>query len=92
MYLDFDFEIIRFGILVTDLWRFVFEVFVLLATTSKTYFESVLFRTSAYTDAKQASRVPIGSKQDNSPHNDDVKDVSVLLESELIAQYKTIDR
>ena len=45
---------------------------------------SVLFRTSAYTSAKHASRVPTGSKQDNSPHNDDVKDVSVLLESELI--------
>ena len=42
------------------------------------------FRTSAYTGTKQASRVPTGSKQDNSPHNDDVKDVSVLLESELI--------
>ena len=46
--------------------------------------ESVLFRTSAYSGAKQASRVPNGSKQDNSPHNDDVKDVSVLHESELI--------
>ena len=45
---------------------------------------SVLFRTSAYTGAKQASRVPTGSNQDNSPHNDDVKDDSVLLESELI--------
>ena len=51
---------------------------------SKTYIGSVLIRTSAYTGAKQASRVPTGSKQDNSPHNDDVKDVSVLLESELI--------
>ena len=40
----------------------------------------VLFRTSAYTGAKQASRVPTGSKQDTSPHNDDVKDVLVLLE------------
>ena len=59
-------------------------VFVLLATASKTYIESVLFRTSAYTGAKQANRVPTGSKQDNSPRNDDVKDVSVLLESELI--------
>ena len=49
-----------------------------------TYIGSVLFRTSAYTGAKQASRVLTGSKQDNSPHNDDVKDVSVLLESELI--------
>ena len=45
---------------------------------------SVLFRTSADTGAKQASRVPTGSKQDNSPHNDNVKDVSVLLLSELI--------
>ena len=27
---------------------------------------------------------PTGSKRDNSPHNDDVNDVSVLLESELI--------
>ena len=43
-----------------------------------------MFRTSAYTGAKQASKVPTGSKQDNSPHNDDVKDVSVLHESELI--------
>ena len=61
------------------------RVFVLLATASKTYNGSVLFRTSAYTGAKQASRVPTGSKQDNSPHYDDVKDVvSVLLESELI--------
>ena len=51
---------------------------------SKTYIGSVLFRTSAYTGAKQASRVSADSKQDNSPHNDDVKDVSVLLESELI--------
>ena len=48
------------------------------------YIGSVWFRTSAYTGAKQASRVPAGSKQDNSWHNDDVKDVSVLLESELI--------
>ena len=45
---------------------------------------SVLFRISAYTGAKQASSLPTGSKQDNSPHNDDVKDVSVLLVSELI--------
>ena len=60
------------------------DIFVLLATGSKTYIGSVLFRTSAYTGAKQASRVPTGSKQDNSPHNDDVKDVAVLLESELI--------
>ena len=62
-------------------------IFVLLATAtaSKTYIGSVLFRTSAYTGAKQANRVPTGSKQDNSPHNDDVKDVSVLLESELIS-------
>ena len=44
----------------------------------------VLFRTSAYIGAKQASRVQTDSKQDNSPHNDDVKDVSVLNESELI--------
>ena len=59
--------------------------FVLLATASKTYIGSVLFRTSAYTGAKQESRVPTSTKQDNSPHNDDVKDVvSVLLESELI--------
>ena len=56
----------------------------MLATASKTYIGSVLFRTSAYTGAKQASRVPTGSKRDNSPHNNDVKDVSVLLESELI--------
>ena len=48
------------------------------------YIGSVLFCTLAYTGAKQASRVPTGSKQDNSPHSDDVKDVSVLLESELI--------
>ena len=60
------------------------HIIVLLATASKTYIGSVLFRTSAYTGAKQASRVPTGSKQDNSPHNDDVKDVSVLLETELI--------
>ena len=33
-------------------------VFVLLATASKTYVGSVLFQTSAYTGAKQASRVP----------------------------------
>ena len=59
---------------------------VLLATASKTHIGSVLFRTSAYTGAKQASRVPTGSKQDNSPHNDDVKDVLELLESELISQ------
>ena len=59
---------------------------VLLATASKTYIGSVLFRSSAYTGAKQASRVPTGSKQDNSPHNDDVKDVLELLESELIGQ------
>ena len=50
----------------------------------QTYIGSVLFRTSAYTGAKQARRVPTGSKQDNSTHNDAVKDVSVLLESELI--------
>ena len=49
-----------------------------------TYIGSVLFRTSAYTGAKQASRVPTGSKQDSPPRNDDVKDVSVLLDSELI--------
>ena len=57
--------------------------------------ESVLFRTSANTGARQESRVPTGSKQVNSPHNDDVKDVPVLLESELIgplAQYKKIDK
>ena len=63
---------------------FAICVFVLLATARKTYIGSVLFRTSAYTGAKEASRVPTGSKQDNSPHNDDVKDFSVLLESELI--------
>ena len=44
---------------------------------------SVFFRTSAYIGAKQANRVPTGSKQENSRHNDDVNDVSVLLESEL---------
>ena len=33
-------------------------VIVLLATASKTYIGSVLFQTSAYTGAKQASRVP----------------------------------
>ena len=55
-------------------------IFVLLATAC---IGSVLFPTSAYTGAKQASRVPTGSKQDNSAYND-VKDVSVLLESELI--------
>ena len=65
-------------------YLFLLSVFVLLATASKTYIGSVLFRTSAYAGAKQASRVPTGSTQDNSPHNDDVKDVSVLLESELI--------
>ena len=54
------------------------------ATASKTYIGSVLFRTLVYTGAKQASMVPTGSKQDSSPHNDDVKDVSVLHESELI--------
>ena len=32
--------------------------FVLLATACKTYIGSVLFRTSTYTGAKQASRVP----------------------------------
>ena len=47
---------------------------------SRHIFGLVLFRTSAYSGAKQASRVPTGSKQVNSPHNDDVKDVSVLLE------------
>ena len=62
----------------------LYYVFVLLATASKTHIGSVLFRTSSYTGAKQASRVPTGSKQDNSPHNDDVNAVSVLLESELI--------
>ena len=61
-----------------------YSVIVLLATAGKTYIGSVLFRTLAYTGAKQASRVPTGSKQANSPHNDAVKDVSVLLESELI--------
>ena len=55
------------------------SVIVLLATASKTNIGSVLFRTSAYTGAKQASRVPTGSKQDNSPHSDDVKDVSAHL-------------
>ena len=60
------------------------HLIVLFATVSKTNIGSVLFRTSAYTGAKQASRAPTGSKQDNSPHNDDVKDDSVLLESELI--------
>ena len=33
------------------------SVFVLLAAPSKMYIGSVLFRTSAYTDAKKASRV-----------------------------------
>ena len=56
-------------------------IIVLLATA---YIGSVLFRTSAYTGAKQASRIPTGSKQDNSQNNDDVKDIPVLLESELI--------
>ena len=69
-------------------WHIYFKnqstVFVLLATASKTYIGSVLFRTSVYTGAKQASRVPTGSKQNNSPRNDDVKDDSVLLKSELI--------
>ena len=64
------------------LWWYL--VFVLLSTASKTHIGSVLFRISAYTWAKQTSKVPTGSKQDYSPHNDDVKDVSVLLESELI--------
>ena len=59
-------------------------LFFVLLLASKTYIGSVLFRTSSYTGAKQASRVPTSSKQDNSPHNNDVKDVSVLLESELI--------
>ena len=45
---------------------------------------SVLFRTSACIGAKQESWVPTGSKQNKSQHTDDVKDVSVLLESELI--------
>ena len=55
---------------------------------------SVLFRTSVYTGAKQASRIPAGSKQDNSLHNDDVKDVSVsTTESQYwSAQYKKIDK
>ena len=35
------------------------DVFVLLATASKTYIRSILFRTLAYTGAKQASRVPL---------------------------------
>ena len=74
-----------FRILVTGLfWPKTIFVLLATATASKTYIGSVLFRTSAYTGAKQANRVPTGSKQDNSPHNDDVKDVSVLLESELI--------
>ena len=60
------------------------HILALLATASKTYIGSVLFLSSAYTGAKQTSRVPTGNKQDNSQHNDDVKDVSVLLESELI--------
>ena len=60
------------------------SVIVLLATASKTYIGLVLFHILAYTGAKQASRVPTGSKQDNSPHSDDVKDISALLESELI--------
>ena len=34
------------------------SVFILLAAASKTYIGSVLFRTSVYTEAKQASRVP----------------------------------
>ena len=59
-----------------------------LAVATKTYIGSVLFRTSTYTGTKQASRIPAGSKQDKSPHNDDVKDVSVLLESELIRPVK----
>ena len=63
----------------TYIYIYIYIFFVLLATASKTYIGSVLFRTSSYTSAKQASRVPTGSKQDNSPHNDDVKDVSVLL-------------
>ena len=65
------------GILISD---HIFQLFL----ASKTYLGSVLFRTSAYIGAKQASRVPTGSKQDNSPHSDNVKDVSVLPESELI--------
>ena len=65
----------------------LFILFLLLAGK-----QSVLFRTSAYTGAKQASRVPPGSKQDNSPTNDEVKDVSVLLESELIGPVKKKDR
>ena len=36
----------------------VFFFFFCLATASKTYIGSVLFRTSAYTGTKQASRVP----------------------------------
>ena len=67
-----------------DVTHYLNILIVLLVTASKTYIGSVLFRTSAYTGAKQSSRVPAGSKQDNSPHNDDVKDVLVLLESELI--------
>ena len=53
----------------------------LTGLTSARHIGSVLFRTSAYTGA---SRLPTCSNQDNSPHNDDVKDVSVLLEPELI--------
>ena len=43
------------------------------------YIGSDLFRTLA-----PNKRAGTGNKQDNSPHNDDIKDVSVLLESELI--------
>ena len=52
-----------------------FSVFVLLAV----YWIGFVLHL-AYTGAKQVSRVPT----DKSPHNDDVKNVSILLESELI--------
>ena len=72
------------------LWvvRCFFSFYLACHSKQEIYVGSVLFRTSAYTGAKQASRVPVGSKQYNSPHNDDVKDVSVPLESELINPVK----
>ena len=62
----------------------IFSIYLHELLSCLTYIGSVLFRTSAYIGAKQASRVPAGSKQDSSVHNDDGKDISVLLESELI--------
>ena len=53
---------------------------------------SVLFRNSAYIGTKQASRVPTGSKQDNSPHIDDERTFRYYLSQNWSAQYKKIYR